>query len=71
MEEFDFVGRGFEWHRADGGLFVPFGPQNSVMLYCDDDRCLAEIKRFAPEDADGWQKMMTFLHEYVQGCATS
>ena len=58
IDELDLVRRGFHWTPAVGGMFVPFDDGSSVQLWNDDDACLAEVKRFAPGDADGWSAMM-------------
>jgi phytoene dehydrogenase-like protein len=57
IEELDLVRRGFSWTPAVNGLFVPFEDGSSVQLWDDDDRCEAEIRRFAPQDVDGWKAM--------------
>ena len=57
MRELDLAGHGFRWRPAEGGLFVPFEDGSSVQLWEDDDRCEAEIRRFAPGDVAGWRAM--------------
>ena len=42
---------------GDGGLFVPFEDGSSVQLWDDDERCEAEVRRFAPGDVAGWRAM--------------
>lgn len=49
--------RGFTWSPATNGLFVPFLDGTSVQLWDDDDRCEAELRRFAPADVAGWKAM--------------
>lgn len=57
IEELGLAARGFCWTPAVNGLFVPFLDGSSVQLWDDDARCGAEIKRFAPSDAEGWRAM--------------
>ena len=53
----DLPGHGFRWIPAAGGLFVPFEDGSSIQLWNDDERCEAEIGRFAPKDLAGWRAM--------------
>jgi phytoene dehydrogenase-like protein len=57
MRELDLKGHGFRWTPADGGLFVPFEDGCSIQLWNDDERCEAEVRRFAPGDVAGWRAM--------------
>lgn len=57
MRELDLKGHGFRWTPANGGMFVPFEDGSSVQLWEADDRCEAEIRRFAPRDVAGWRAM--------------
>ena len=57
VEELNLPARGFKWTPAVNGLFVPFLDGSSVQLWDDDERCEAEISRFAPRDVDGWRAM--------------
>jgi len=57
ISELNLVERGFEWIPAVNGLFVPFLDGSSVQLWEDDERCEAEIRRFAPNDVAGWRAM--------------
>ncbi len=57
LRELDLPGRGFRWHPAVGGLFVPFEDGSSIQLWNDDTRCAAEVRAFAPKDLRGWQAM--------------
>ncbi len=61
IEELDLPARGFEWTPAVNGLFVPFLDGSSIQLWDDDDRCEAEIRRFAPQDVEGWRAMSDVL----------
>ncbi len=58
IEELGLPARGFRWHPATSGMFVPFEDGNSIQLWEDDDRCRAEIARIAPKDLDGWDAMI-------------
>lgn len=58
IEELRLVERGLRWFPAVGGLFVPFEDDSSIQLWCDDDRCAAEVERFAPRDLAGWRAML-------------
>jgi phytoene dehydrogenase-like protein len=58
MRELDLPGRGFRWHPAAGGLFVPFEDGSSIQLWNDDARCEAEVRAFAPGDLRGWRGMV-------------
>jgi phytoene dehydrogenase-like protein len=57
IEELGLAHRGFSWTPAVNGLFVPFEDGASVQLWDDDERCDAEISRFAPRDLEGWRAM--------------
>jgi phytoene dehydrogenase-like protein len=57
IEELGLVERGFEWHAAAPGLFVPFDDGRSVQLWGDDDKAEEEIRRFAPRSLEGWHAM--------------
>jgi len=61
IDELDLVRRGFRWTPAVNGLFVPFLDGSSIQLWDDDDRCEAEIRRFAPSDLEGWKAMNAVL----------
>jgi phytoene dehydrogenase-like protein len=57
VEELSLPARGFRWTPAVNGLFVPFLDGSSIQLWDDDDRCEAEVRRFAPGDLEGWKAM--------------
>src|SRR4051812_31090639 len=57
IRELNLPSYGFEWTPASNGLFVPFLDGSSIQLYDDDERCEAEIKRFAPQDLEGFRAM--------------
>jgi phytoene dehydrogenase-like protein len=57
VSELGLPERGFEWTPAVNGLFVPLHDGSSIQLWDDDDRCKAEVRRFAPADVDGWRAM--------------
>src|SRR6201996_2629174 len=57
VEELGLPARGFRWTPAVNGLFVPFLDGSSIQLWDDDDRCEAEVRRFAPGDVEGWKAM--------------
>jgi phytoene dehydrogenase-like protein len=57
MRELNLKGRGFRWHPAAGGMFVPFEDGSSIQLWNDDVRCEAEVRAFAPKDLCGWRAM--------------
>ena len=57
IDELDLPGHGFRWMPAVGGLFVPFEDGSSIQLWNDDERCEAEVQRFAPKDLAGWRTM--------------
>jgi phytoene dehydrogenase-like protein len=57
VDELGLVARGFEWHPASPGLFVPFEDGTSVQLWGDDRRADDEIRRFAPKSFSGWHAM--------------
>ncbi|HZZ38796.1 MAG TPA: NAD(P)/FAD-dependent oxidoreductase [Acidobacteriaceae bacterium] len=61
VEELGLPARGFHWTPAVNGLFVPFLDGSSVQLWDDDERCEAEVRRFAPGDVDGWKAMNATL----------
>ncbi|HUY81599.1 MAG TPA: NAD(P)/FAD-dependent oxidoreductase [Acidobacteriaceae bacterium] len=54
IEELGLHARGFRWTPAENGLFVPFLDGSSIQLWDNDARCDEEIRRFAPQDLDGW-----------------
>jgi len=55
IEELGLPARGFRWTPAVNGLFVPFLDGSSVQLWDDDAKCDDEIRRFAPQDLEGWR----------------
>ena len=57
IEELDLPKRGYQWSPASHGLFVPFTDESSIQLYDDDERCEAELRRFAPGDLAGFLAM--------------
>jgi len=57
IQELDLPARGYSWSPASNGLFVPFTDGSSIQLYADDERCEAELRRFAPGDIEGWRAM--------------
>lgn len=57
LYELDLAAYGFRWIPATSGMFVPFEDGTSIQLWEDEERCLAEVRRFAPQDAAGWQAM--------------
>lgn len=61
VEELRLAERGFHWTPAVNGLFVPFLDGSSVQLWHDDEKCEAEIRRFAPGDVSGWKAMNATL----------
>lgn len=61
IEELELERRGFHWTPAVNGLFVPFEDGSSIQLWDDDERCEAELKRFAPHDVGGWRAMSDLI----------
>jgi phytoene dehydrogenase-like protein len=61
VEELGLPARGFHWTPAVNGLFVPFLDGSSVQLWDDDEKCEAEVRRFAPGDVEGWKAMNATL----------
>ena len=61
VEELSLPARGFRWTPAVNGLFVPFLDGTSVQLWDDDEKCEAEVRRFAPGDVEGWKAMNATL----------
>ena len=57
VDELDLPRRGFQWTPAVNGLFVPFLDGSSIQLWDDDERCEAEVRRFASADVEGWRAM--------------
>lgn len=57
IEELELVRRGFHWTPAVAGLFIPFADGSSIQLHDDDEKCDAEIQRFAPGDLEGWRAL--------------
>ena len=57
VEELGLVGRGFQWTPAVNGLFVPFLDGSSIQLWDEDEKCEAEVRRFAAGDVEGWKAM--------------
>ncbi len=57
ISELNLPERGFTWTPASNGLFVPFLDGSSIQLWDDDDLCEAEVRRFSPQDVDGWKAM--------------
>jgi phytoene dehydrogenase-like protein len=61
VEELGLPARGFRWTPAVNGLFVPFLDGSSIQLWDADERCEAEVRRFAPGDVEGWKAMNATL----------
>jgi phytoene dehydrogenase-like protein len=61
IDELRLPQRGFNWTPASNGLFVAFEDGSSVQLYDDDERCEAEVRRFAPRDVNGWRAMSDLI----------
>jgi phytoene dehydrogenase-like protein len=61
VEELGLPARGFHWTPAVNGLFVPLHDGSSIQLWDDDERCEAEVRRFAPGDVEGWKAMNATL----------
>lgn len=61
IEELELPARGFEWTPAVNGLFVPFLDGRSIQLWDDEEKCDAEIRRFAPRDLKGFQAMSAVI----------
>ncbi len=61
VSELNLPQRGFHWTPAVNGLFVPFLEGSSVQLWDDDERCEAEIRKFAPGDVEGWRAMSAVI----------
>src|SRR4051794_9286987 len=57
IDELDLPSYGYQWTPASNGLFVPFLDGSSIQLYDDDERCEAELRRFAPADLEGFRAM--------------
>jgi phytoene dehydrogenase-like protein len=57
IAELRLAERGLQWTPAVNGLFVPFLDGSSIQLWDDDEACMAEVRRFAPGDVDGWRAM--------------
>src|SRR5271166_1545709 len=61
VKELDLPRRGFAWTPAVNGLFVPFLDGRSIQLWDDDERCDAEVERFAPRDLEGFRAMCAVI----------
>ena len=61
IDELNLPARGFQWTPALNGLFVPFLDASSIQLWDDDPACEAEVRRFSPQDVQGWQAMNDVL----------
>src|SRR3954468_22947502 len=57
IEELNLPSFGYEWTPASNGLFVPFLDGSSIQLFDDDERCEGELRRFAPNDIEGFRAM--------------
>src|SRR6185312_10430561 len=57
INELGLPDHGYRWTPASNGLFVPFPDGSSIQLYDDDERCEAELRRFAPGDLEGFRAM--------------
>jgi phytoene dehydrogenase-like protein len=61
IAELDLPARGFTWTPAANGLFVPFLDGSCIQLWDDDEACEAEIRRFSPNDVEGWRAMSDII----------
>lgn len=57
VRELKLVEHGYHFTPALNGLFIPFEDGSSIQLYDQEESCLAEIRRFAPRDVEGWRRM--------------
>ena len=61
IDELNLPARGFSWTPAVNGLFVPFLGGRSIQLWDDDQKCDAEVERFAPRDLAGFREMSAVI----------
>jgi phytoene dehydrogenase-like protein len=61
IEEMGLYSRGFRWHAAMGGFFIPFEDGSSILLWEAEEKAEAEVRRFAPQDVAGWRAMGDLL----------
>jgi phytoene dehydrogenase-like protein len=60
IEELQLVKRGLKWTHAPG-FFIPFQDGKSILLYEDSQLFEAEMKNFAPEDIEGWKRLLALI----------
>lgn len=61
LDELNFPAYGYTWSPSPEGMFVPFDDGSSIQLWDDHERCEAEIRRFAPQDVQGWHAMTNVI----------
>ncbi len=66
IDEMELPRRGFRWHPAVGGYFVPFEDGSSILLWEDDDQREAELRRFAPADVEGHRALNALIDRTVE-----
>jgi len=66
IDDMDLPRRGFTWHPAVGGYFVPFEDGSSILLWEDADKRYEELRRFAPQDADGYRALNALVDRTVE-----
>ena len=60
IEELKMKDYGYEWVAADG-MFVPFDDGTSIHIHDDEEKSVAEIKKFSSKDVKGWSEMHNLI----------
>ncbi len=61
IRELKMAEHGFSFTPGDAGLFVPFEDGSSLQLYDDPERSQDELRRFAPADVAGYDRMNAIM----------
>ncbi|MCA9902466.1 MAG: NAD(P)/FAD-dependent oxidoreductase [Anaerolineae bacterium] len=66
IDDMELPRRGFTWHPAVGGYFVPFEDGSSILLWEDADKRYEELRRFAPQDVEGYRALNALVDQAVE-----
>ena len=66
IAEMELPRRGFRWHPAVGGYFVPFEDGSSILLWENAAEREAELRRFSPADVEGYLALNALIDRTVE-----
>lgn len=63
VHDFDLARRGVRYYHPEANIGMPLRDGRALVLYTDDERSAAEIRRFSPRDAARYLEMRSHLRE--------